>query len=116
MTCQLDTWHDADLTWMTGNGHGARIRGDGRWYLSVTEVGQKLKSDSETQLFSCSENSQNLSPRWKYLPHIYSDYVGLCILNVRAQSTMSLKTERRVSLCRDHEFLVNLAIYIHVIL
>jgi hypothetical protein len=34
MTCQLDTWHDADLTWMTGSGHGARIRGDDRWYLS----------------------------------------------------------------------------------
>jgi hypothetical protein len=34
MTCQLDTWHDADLMWMTGNGHGARICGDDRWYLS----------------------------------------------------------------------------------
>jgi hypothetical protein len=35
MTCQLDTWHDADVTWMTGNGHSARIRGDDRWCLSV---------------------------------------------------------------------------------
>jgi hypothetical protein len=34
MTCQLDPWLDADLTWMTGKGHGARIRGDDRWYLS----------------------------------------------------------------------------------
>jgi hypothetical protein len=34
MTCQLDTWHDADLTWLTGKGHGAKIRGDDRWYLS----------------------------------------------------------------------------------
>jgi hypothetical protein len=35
MTCQLETWHDADLMWMTGNGHGARICGDDRWYLSA---------------------------------------------------------------------------------
>jgi hypothetical protein len=34
MTCQLDTWHDANLTWMPDNGHGARIRGDDRRYLS----------------------------------------------------------------------------------
>jgi hypothetical protein len=34
MTRQLDTWLDADLTRMTGKGHGARIRGDDRWYLS----------------------------------------------------------------------------------
>jgi hypothetical protein len=33
MTCRLDTWHDADLMWMTGNGHGARICGDDRWYV-----------------------------------------------------------------------------------
>jgi hypothetical protein len=37
LTSQLDTWHDADLTWMTGDGHGARIRGDDRWYLSVVD-------------------------------------------------------------------------------
>jgi hypothetical protein len=35
MTFQLDTWHDADLTWIIGNGHGARIRGDDRWNLST---------------------------------------------------------------------------------
>ena len=34
MTCQLDTWHDADLTWIIGNGHGARIRGGDRLNLS----------------------------------------------------------------------------------
>jgi hypothetical protein len=38
MTCQLDTWHDADLMWMTGNGHGARICGDDRWYLSIDSI------------------------------------------------------------------------------
>jgi hypothetical protein len=44
MTCQLDTWHDADLTWMTGNGHGARIRGDDRWYLSaINSVNPKFE-------------------------------------------------------------------------
>jgi hypothetical protein len=36
MTCQLDTWHGADLTWIIGNGHGARIRGGDRWNLSRT--------------------------------------------------------------------------------
>jgi hypothetical protein len=34
MTCHSDTYHDSDLTWMTGNGHGSRIRGDNRWNLS----------------------------------------------------------------------------------
>lgn len=41
MTCQLDTWHDADLTWIIGNGHGARIRGGDRWNLSGVTPGAK---------------------------------------------------------------------------
>jgi hypothetical protein len=35
MTCQLNTWHDADLTSTTGSVHGGRIRGDGRSYISL---------------------------------------------------------------------------------
>jgi hypothetical protein len=38
MTCQLDTWHDADLTWIIGNGHGAMISGGDRWNLSLALV------------------------------------------------------------------------------
>jgi hypothetical protein len=38
MPCQLDTWHDANLTWMTGNGHGTRIRGEDTWYLSPPQL------------------------------------------------------------------------------
>jgi hypothetical protein len=34
MTWQLETRHDAGLTWIIDNGHGARIRGDDRWNLS----------------------------------------------------------------------------------
>jgi hypothetical protein len=51
MTCQLDTWHDAYLTWMTGNGYGASIRGDGRWYLPM----HPLPSASE----SVEDNARN---------------------------------------------------------
>jgi hypothetical protein len=35
MTWQLDTWHDADLTWIIDKGHCARIFGDDRWNLSA---------------------------------------------------------------------------------
>jgi hypothetical protein len=50
MTCQLDTWHDADLTWKTGNGHGARICGDNRWNLSGNGHGARIRGDDRCNL------------------------------------------------------------------
>jgi hypothetical protein len=37
MTWQLDTELDVYLRWITGNGHGARTRGDDRWSLSLPD-------------------------------------------------------------------------------
>jgi hypothetical protein len=44
-TCQLDTWYDVDLMWMTGNGDGAWIRGEDRWNLSGNGHSASIRGD-----------------------------------------------------------------------